>query len=107
MSNLADQLKKQSQNRTSENRQRTPDPAAGADRAPAPGPPTKPPSSTSADGYRPNVKKLSAELPADEFKWVRVTAAQNDTNATAIVRGLLLLARKDPKILNAALDQLR
>lgn len=65
-----------------------------------------PPPKTESDSYRPDVRKLSAELPADEFKWVRVTAAERDTNATAIVRGLLLLARKDPKVLNAALDAL-
>ncbi len=106
MSNLADQLKRQSQKRQPEPRE--PDDRQTAARPPAGFEPVASTTTTApADGYRPNVKKLSAELPADEFKWVRVTAAQNDTNATAIVRGLLLLARKDPKILNAALDQLR
>ncbi len=92
MSNLAKQLQKQGPNKA----------------APARDTPKKvsPPAQTESAIYRPDVRKLSAELPADEFKWVRVTAAERDTNATAIVRGLLLLARKDPKVLNAALDAL-
>lgn len=99
MSNLANQLKKQGSSKSTTGSsapagiKKTSSRTTGADVA-------------EATAYRPEVRKLSAELPADEFKWVRVTAAERDTNATAIVRGLLLLARKDPKILNAALDSL-
>lgn len=94
MSNLAKQLKKQGSKAPV---------AAASSRS---GSRTSSPSVAEPTAYRPQVRKLSAELPADEFKWVRVTAAERETNATAIVRGLLLLARKDPKILNAAIDEL-